>query len=149
MFLNKVKNNNFIFAVVLISLILFSSTNTWASLFINTEYEVGINSKNLYIGDRDFYINDEDPIKGEIGADGTTFGGLKYEKLHGNPLYPNLLKIPSYISILFGQSTTSKLWKRNSRSPTCRTSSPLTAPEPPTSRIERTRPTKDSSSSRR
>ena len=110
MFLNKVKNNNFIFAVVLISLILFSSTNIWASLFINTEYEVGINSKNLYIGDRDFYINDEDPIKGEIGADGTTFGGLKYEKLHGNPLYPNLLKIPSYISILFGQSTTSKLW---------------------------------------
>lgn len=110
MFLNKVKNNNFIFAIVLILLILFSSTNTWASLFINTPYEIGINSKNLSIGDRGFYINDDDPIKGEIGSDGKTFGGLEYKQLHGNPLYPNLLKIPSYISIIFGQSTSSKLW---------------------------------------
>ena len=62
---------------------------------------IGISSPLLDIGDRGFYINDH-MDRGYGDADS---GGY-----YGNILYPIILKVISYVSALFGQSDSSKLW---------------------------------------
>ena len=56
--------------------------------------EIGIKAEQLAIGDRYFYISDEDPFAADSHF---TFGGDK--PLRGGPLYPNILKGISFISI--------------------------------------------------
>ncbi|CAE19714.1 hypothetical protein PMM1255 [Prochlorococcus marinus subsp. pastoris str. CCMP1986] len=68
--------------------------------------EIGIKAVPLEIGDRGFYILDSDPFAVDTDF---TFSG--YEPFKGGPLYPNILKGISFISIkLFKQSSTSMLW---------------------------------------
>ena len=70
--------------------------------------KIGIKAKPLAIGDRNFYINDDNPlaIKGtECIESPTNFCSI------GNPLYPNILRGISFITIkIFNQNTTSYLW---------------------------------------
>ncbi len=67
---------------------------------------IGIKAEPLQIGDRFFYISDNDPFAADNSI---TFEDFKPFK--GGPLYPNILKGISFISIkLFKQSSTSMLW---------------------------------------
>ena len=62
--------------------------------------EIGIKAKPLEIIDRQFYINDKDPLSQNIFIEGK-----------GGPLYPAILKGISFVSIkVFNQSTNSYLW---------------------------------------
>ena len=62
--------------------------------------QIGIKAERLDIGDRNFYINDNSP-----------FSESGYESFKGGPLYPNILKGISFISVnIFKQDTTSFLW---------------------------------------
>ena len=61
--------------------------------------DIGISSPNLAIGDRLFYINDT--------ARGYGYG---FNNIHGNFLYPFILKIITFLAKIFGQDEYSKLW---------------------------------------
>ena len=62
--------------------------------------QIGIKAVPLDIGDRRFYINDEKP-----------FSENGFPAFKGGPLYPQVLKSISFISIkIFNQSTKSPLW---------------------------------------
>ncbi len=73
--------------------------------------EIGIKAEPLEIGDRKFYISDNDPF-GDRGYESFNFRKQsKNMSFKGGPLYPKILKVISFISIkLFKQSSISKLW---------------------------------------
>ncbi len=81
----------------------FLIINIFISLFIPIQAgsgKIGIKAAPLEIGDRNFYINDNDP-----------FNVKGYKEFRGGPLYPHVLKGISYITIkLFNKSSTSSLW---------------------------------------
>ena len=98
--MDKKKLLQLIFFFLLISLIVFSSLYK-----INTGHgEIGISADTLGIGDRTFYIDDNDPF-GDKGYSGEAGGYM------GSPLYPKILEIASFISIkIFGGNSTSTIW---------------------------------------
>ena len=92
----KAKITESIFILFLIVIIFFSFFKPIQA----GDGEIGLQANPLRIGDRRFYISDKNP-----------FGGRGYENYKGGPLYPNVLKGISYISIkIFNQSTTSIWW---------------------------------------
>lgn len=66
---------------------------------------IGISSPELNIGDRAFYINEN-----QQGFGYQNNSGLTSQNFSGNILYPFILKIISFITSLFNQDQYSKLW---------------------------------------
>jgi len=95
MFLFKAKLNTYekLYISILVSLIIFSLFFSLPSIHSN----IGISSKILDIGDRNFYINN------------STLG-YGYVNYTGNFLYPYILKGITFVSRLFGANQYSYIW---------------------------------------
>ena len=106
--MNKSTKFNLIDKLFAFILVLVVSTSFFFKIPVENR-NIGINSGVLDIGDRDFYINDDKPFDIK-GCQNCNFEGRDKTTFRGGPLYPKILEVISFISLQFGQPSTSTLW---------------------------------------